>query len=329
MRPQDIPLALLKGQIDCGICGLDCVVETELAQESPIDTRIQRLAELNFSRDTRDSARVILFGRPDSPPLSQNATVTISSEYPAITRNRYPNADIDFSHGSTEIKVAMRLFDYGVGVTITGISLRENGLQILDEIMVSPIVVIARSRISEFVALGGLMAGALRGRKSASHQIKRRQLSEKCSSGCVARPTRAHPQSVIGLRQRDRNRRAQITDGRASDSPAHAWARRTLLCRTSMRSWDNVGFSDGRAERRTRGGGKAGTAGAGRGKTGHSRSRADWRLCRRDDRAAPEPVEEIPPGQDQNPVRGPARSHIGDSFLPVKSKTDIRLYMNI
>ena len=27
MRPQDIPLALLKGQIDCGICGFDCVVD--------------------------------------------------------------------------------------------------------------------------------------------------------------------------------------------------------------------------------------------------------------------------------------------------------------
>ena len=161
MRPQDIPTALLKKQIDCGICGLDCVVETELAQTGEFDARIQRLQELRFSRDTRDPARVVLFGRPDSPLLSQNATVSISSEYPAITRDRYPSADIDFSHGSTEIKVAMKLFDYGVGVTITGISLRENGLEIVDEIMVSPIVVIARSRISEFVALGDLLAGAL------------------------------------------------------------------------------------------------------------------------------------------------------------------------
>lgn len=161
MRPQDIPAALLKKQIDCGICGLDCVVETELAQSGDFDTRIRRLSELNFSRDTRDPARVVVFGRPDSPALSQNATVTISSEYPAITRDRYPNADIDFSHGSTEIKVAMELFDYGVGVTITGDSLRENGLEIAGEFMVSPIVVIARSRISEFAALGELMAGAL------------------------------------------------------------------------------------------------------------------------------------------------------------------------
>lgn len=161
MRPQDIPAALLKRQIDCGICGLDCVVEAELSQTGDCDTRIQRLQELRISRDTRDPARVVLFGRPDSPPLSQNATVTISSEYPAITRDRYPDADIDFSHGSTEIKVAMKLFDYGVGVTITGISLRENGLEIVDEFMVSPIVVISRSRIPEFVALGDLMAGAL------------------------------------------------------------------------------------------------------------------------------------------------------------------------
>ncbi len=161
MRPQDIPAALLKRQIDCGICGLDCVVETELAQTGEGETHIQRLQELRISRDTRDPARVVLFGRPDSPPLSQDATVTISSEYPAITRDRYPNADIGFSHGSTEIKVAMKLFDYGVGVTITGISLRENGLKIADEFMVSPIVVIARRRIPEFVALGDLMAGAL------------------------------------------------------------------------------------------------------------------------------------------------------------------------
>ncbi|MDE3259780.1 MAG: hypothetical protein OYM47_18265 [Gemmatimonadota bacterium] len=161
MRPQDIPTALLKQQIDCGICGLDCVVETELAQPGDCDTRILRLQELRFSRDTRDPARVVLFGRPDSPLLSQDATVSISSEYPAITRDRYPNADIGFSHGSTEIKVAMKLFDYGVGVTITGISLRENGLEIADEFMVSPIVVIARNRTPEFVALGDLMAGAL------------------------------------------------------------------------------------------------------------------------------------------------------------------------
>ena len=161
MRPQDIPAALLKRQIDCGICGLDCVVETELSQTGEGDTRIQRLQELRTSRDTRDPARVVLFGRPDSPPLLQNATVSISSEYPAITRDRYPNADIDFSHGSTEIKVAMKLFDNGVGVTITGVSLRENGLEIIDEFMVSPIVVIARVRVPEFVALGDLMAGAL------------------------------------------------------------------------------------------------------------------------------------------------------------------------
>ncbi len=161
MRPQDIPGALLKRQIDCGICGLDCVVETELAHEAGSDTRLRRLAELNISRETRTPARVVLFRRQDSRPPSQNATAAISSEYPAITRARYPHAAVDFSHGSTEIKVAMKLFDYGVGVTITGDSLRENGLEIVEEFMVSPIVLIAREPRPEFVALGDLMAGAL------------------------------------------------------------------------------------------------------------------------------------------------------------------------
>ena len=168
MRPQDIPLALLQNQIDCGICGLDCVVETELSHNIEPNTEIRRIKELPMSRDTRDSARVILFGRPDSPPLSQDSAITISSEYPEITRSRYPNANISFSHGSTEIKVALNLFDYGMGVTITGNSLTDNGLQIVEEFLESPIVIIARAPIPEFIALGDLMEGALR---AENHQL--------------------------------------------------------------------------------------------------------------------------------------------------------------
>ena len=62
--PRTFPTALLKRQIDCGICGLDCVVESELAQGSGPDTQIRRLAELHISRETRTPARVVLFGRP-------------------------------------------------------------------------------------------------------------------------------------------------------------------------------------------------------------------------------------------------------------------------
>ena len=70
MRPQDIPLALLQGKIDGGICGLDCIVETEVAEKVAANTKIKRLQKLALSRNTRQSMRVILFGRPDSPSLA-------------------------------------------------------------------------------------------------------------------------------------------------------------------------------------------------------------------------------------------------------------------
>ena len=92
MRPQDIPAALLKRQIDCGICGLDCVVETELSRTGAFNTRIERLQELRISRDTRDPARVVVFGRTDSPPLSQNATddaLCNTCARPRIANSRY------------------------------------------------------------------------------------------------------------------------------------------------------------------------------------------------------------------------------------------------
>ncbi|MDP6039476.1 MAG: ATP phosphoribosyltransferase, partial [Candidatus Latescibacteria bacterium] len=166
MRPQDIPLALLQGKIDSAICGLDCIVETELAEKVAANTKIKRLQELDLSRNTRQSMRVILFGRPDSPPLTQD--ISISSEYPAITQKHYPNTQISFSHGSTEIKVAMKQFDYGVGVAETGSSLRDNGLQVAEEIMVSPTMFVANKCLPEFIALGDLIAGAL---EAESHQL--------------------------------------------------------------------------------------------------------------------------------------------------------------
>ena len=191
MRPQDIPLALLEKQIDCGICGLDCVVETERSQNIAPGSHIKRLNNLQMSRETRDSARVILFGRPDSPPLSQDATITISSEYPEITRSRYPNANISFSHGSNEIKVAMGLFDYGMGVTITGNSLKDNGLYIVEEFMESPIAVIARKSIPEIVALGDLLEGAL---QAENHQLIKMNVENRFKPDVIsALPARRAP----------------------------------------------------------------------------------------------------------------------------------------
>ena len=105
----------------------------------------------------------MLFGRPDSPPLDASAgPVRVSTEYPHLTRRRYPSLELFFSHGSTEVKVATGLFDYGVCVTETGSSIRDHGLTVVDTLLVSPLMLVAREEIPELRFFADLVNGCLR-----------------------------------------------------------------------------------------------------------------------------------------------------------------------
>jgi len=164
MRPMDIPEALAKGIIDCGICGLDWVVEYQLGLEKfgVQAPPIIKLAEFNYSRQSRQPVKVVMFGREDSPPIGPMEDArSISSEYPNITEQKYPHEKVMFSHGTTEAKVVSGLFDYGVCVTETGSTIEANGLKIVDTLLVSPTVLIARERLPELELFAGLIAGAL------------------------------------------------------------------------------------------------------------------------------------------------------------------------
>jgi len=164
MRPMDIPEALARGIIDCGICGLDWVVEYQLGLEKlGIQAPpIIKLAEFNYSRKSRQPVKVVMFGREDSPPIGPMEDARrISSEYPNITEQKYPYESIHFSHGTTEAKVVSGLFDYGVCVTETGSTIEANGLKIVDTLLVSPTVLIARERLPKLILFGRLIEGAL------------------------------------------------------------------------------------------------------------------------------------------------------------------------
>ena len=165
MRPHDLPTAVMRGMVSCAICGLDWVVEQELQPQfqQQGSAPLVRVQELNYAKSTRKPVRIVLFGRSDSPPLGTPDTpVRISSEYPNITRDMYPQEEVIFSHGSTEVKVAMGLFDYGVGVTETGSSIKAHNLQIVDTLLKSPTVLIARDTIPAIEFFGELLYGALR-----------------------------------------------------------------------------------------------------------------------------------------------------------------------
>ncbi|MFZ2970421.1 MAG: ATP phosphoribosyltransferase, partial [Minisyncoccia bacterium] len=154
MRPQSIPMAIMQGVIDCGICGWDCVIE------SGTEEKLVKIVELNYSKKSNDPVKVVVFGRKNT--LEDNENIAVSSEYPNITKKLFKKARIDFSYGTTEAQVVAGMFDYGVCITETGISLRDNDLYILKTLLVSPTVLISRENLPEILTLGKLIKGALR-----------------------------------------------------------------------------------------------------------------------------------------------------------------------
>ncbi|MEK7188944.1 MAG: ATP phosphoribosyltransferase [Patescibacteria group bacterium] len=164
MRPQDIPDMVAHNHITCGICGWDCVVEfrPQLLEADYVDKTLVRVADFSFSRRSSVPARVIAFSRKGGyAPDINRVGIRITTEYPNITKHRFPNAEIVFSHGGTEAKVAAGAFELGVCITETEASIEENGLRIVNELIVSPVVLVSNTLTQEIQALGDMLKGAL------------------------------------------------------------------------------------------------------------------------------------------------------------------------
>jgi ATP phosphoribosyltransferase len=158
MRPNDLPLALKSGIVDAIITGYDMLVESRLEKELCI------IQELNYSKKSRTAARVVIFGRKeDADDIVDSEGVAVTSEYMNIARMCFKKASVDFSTGSTEIKVADKRFGYryGIGVVETGKSLDDNGLEIIKTILVSPVVFVTREESVEMKMLGEMLEGSL------------------------------------------------------------------------------------------------------------------------------------------------------------------------
>jgi ATP phosphoribosyltransferase len=154
MRPQDMPEALIDGMADAAIYGYDWHMEVGLGDQLAVIT------ELNYSKKTSQPVKLIVFGRQGE--LIDEEGVLVTTEYPRLTAQLFKRATIRFSHGGTEQKVAYGKYDYGVCVTETGESLRENGLAIVKTILVSPTVLVAKEDTPEIRYFGELLMGGLR-----------------------------------------------------------------------------------------------------------------------------------------------------------------------
>ena len=137
LRPQEIPRYVASGLFDLGITGRDWIEETA--------SDVISLGELQYSKATAQPIRVVLAVAGDSPVQSVGDLpdgVRINTEYRELTRrylekNGVQNAEITLSHGATEAKVALGVADAVVEITETGRALRNNGLRIVDTVLVS------------------------------------------------------------------------------------------------------------------------------------------------------------------------------------------------
>ena len=140
LRPQEIPLYVAKGSLDCGLAGWDWIIENNCNGE------IQMLSDLCYSKRSFQPVKWVLAVAEHSPFQKVRdfrglkPPVRISTELKFITENwlseRGIIADVRFSWGATEAKVPV-FADAIVECTETGTSLQANGLRVIEVVIES------------------------------------------------------------------------------------------------------------------------------------------------------------------------------------------------
>ncbi|MEW5883293.1 MAG: ATP phosphoribosyltransferase [Armatimonadota bacterium] len=134
LRPQEIPLYVQDGVIDCGLTGYDWVVDC--------GADVREICELRYSKLTSNPIRIVIAAHNDSPIQSVRDLQgkRVATEYVRLTERYFQEqgvqADVEFSWGACEVKVP-DLVDAIVVNTETGSSLRAHNLRILETILTS------------------------------------------------------------------------------------------------------------------------------------------------------------------------------------------------
>ena len=143
LRAQEISRYVEHGYLDCGLTGLDWIVEN--------GSDVETLCELTFSKVSNAPTRWVLVV-PEASPIHSVKDLEgkiIATEAVGMTRRFLEKhgvkAEVEFSWGATEVKVP-DLVDAIVDVTETGSSLRANKLRIVDTLMESSPRVIANKQ---------------------------------------------------------------------------------------------------------------------------------------------------------------------------------------
>lgn len=144
-RAQEMARYVEDGILDCGITGMDWIMENS--------SKVVKVADLIYSKQSMKSVRWVLAVPSDSKIKKVKdlkgkriATELVNVTKDFLKKNGVKDADVEFSWGATEVKAAIGI-DAIVEVTETGASLRANKLREIATVCESTTQLIA-NRIS-------------------------------------------------------------------------------------------------------------------------------------------------------------------------------------
>jgi ATP phosphoribosyltransferase len=147
LRAQEMSRYVEQGVLDCGITGADWVLENE--------SKVLPLADLEYAKQSNVRVRWVL-AVPEESHIKSVKDIQgkrVATELVKVTKNflkqNHIAADVEFSWGATEAKVASGLVDAVVELTETGSSLKANNLRIVTTICESTTQFIANKKAAQ------------------------------------------------------------------------------------------------------------------------------------------------------------------------------------
>ncbi len=164
MRPQHIPPLVTNEAYDIGICGYDCVVETETAALMNV------VSALPIGRGSSNGkAKVVLVAGKEETKTEIPRDTLVLSEYPNLTRGVLgKRVNVRFSYGGTEAHIPND-YRYGVCLTDTGESIVTNRLKVVRVLLSTytglfASISVAREKREAIKTLHHLLCGAFNAR---------------------------------------------------------------------------------------------------------------------------------------------------------------------
>ena len=125
VKPADVPVYVEHGIADCGVVGRDVLLESEADLLLPLDLDISRCWMVVAAADAEAMTKV-------------QGMIRVATKYPNIASTHFGSRGIPVEiiqlSGSVELAPALGLADMIVDLVETGITLRENGLTVVEEI---------------------------------------------------------------------------------------------------------------------------------------------------------------------------------------------------